>query len=60
MRAEPVENASCPMCGGQVLKVTNEIKAWGGEVVRTTETYRCADAARDHIPWGWTPMGDGS
>lgn len=48
--------ASCPVCGGDITRVTKAIKSWGGDSGAQKERYVCASGS-DHVPFGWSPEG---
>lgn len=48
--------ASCPVCGGDITRVTKAIKSWGGDSGAQKERYVCASGSY-HVPFGWSPEG---
>lgn len=53
-----VLDVSCliPSCDGHAVRVTMGQRAWGGQMVKKWDTYRCS-TGRQHMPMGWKPEG---
>jgi hypothetical protein len=52
-----VENIDepCPICGGQVVRVSIQMTGRGGKASRQDVAYQCSASSPSHLPAGWTP-----